>query len=143
MKITICTSLSFTNEIKGIKERLLQLGHEVFVPNCSEMIFNGEVTLEQIEKEKESGAIVDRAIENDAIKDHFEKIKNSDAVLICNYEKKGIKNYIGGNVFLEIGFAHILNKKIFLLNPIPEVGYKEEILIMQPTVLNGDLSKIK
>ncbi len=143
MKITICASLSFTNEIKEIKERLVKQGHEVFIPDTSAMIFNGEVTLEQIEKEKETGAIVDRAIKQNAIRDHFEKIKKSDAVLICNYDKKGIKDYIGGNVFLEIGFAHILNKKIFFLNPIPEVSYKEEILAMQPVVLNGNLRKIK
>jgi len=143
MKIAICASLSFTNEIRDIKERLIKNGHEVFMPNTSDMIYNGEVTLEQIEKEKETGAIVDRAIKQDAIKDHFEKIKNADAILVCNYDKRGIKNYIGGNVFLEIGFAHILNKKIFLLNPIPEVNYKEEILVTQPIILNGDLTKIK
>jgi len=60
-----------------------------------------------------------------------------------NYDKRGIKNYIGGNSFLEMGFAHILQKKIFLLNGIPEIIYSDEIKAMQPTVLNGDLSKIK
>ena len=45
---------------------------------------------------------------------------------------------------MEIGFAHVNNKKIFLLNSIPEnVPYKDEIRAMVDIVLNGDLSKIK
>ena len=60
-----------------------------------------------------------------------------------NYEKRGIKNYIGGNVFLEIGFAHVLGKKIFLLNEIPDMFYKDEIESMDPIVLKGNLNKIK
>ncbi len=63
--------------------------------------------------------------------------------LAVNIDKKGIKNYIGGNTFLEMGFAHVLDKKIFLLNEIPDISYKDEIKAMQPIILNGDLSKIK
>ncbi len=43
---------------------------------------------------------------------------------------------------MEMGFAYGLDKKIFLLNPVPDMPYKEEILAMQPTVLNGDLTKL-
>ena len=57
-------------------------------------------------------------------------------------EKNNIKNYIGGNSFLEMGFAHILNKKIFILNDIPEMIYTDEIEAMQPIALRGDLTKI-
>jgi uncharacterized membrane protein (UPF0127 family) len=56
------------------------------------------------------------------------KSLKSDAVLVLNYDRKGIKNYIGGNTLMEIGFAHVLNKKIYLMNPIPEIEfYKSEI----------------
>ncbi len=44
---------------------------------------------------------------------------------------------------MELGFAYVNDKKIFLLNPIPDLPYKEEIEAVQPIVLNGDLSKIK
>jgi len=38
----------------------------------------------------------------------------------------------------------VLNdKKIFLLNPVPEVKYKDEILAMYTKVLDGDLGEIK
>ena len=42
-----------------------------------------------------------------------------------------------------MGFAHILDKKIFLLNPAPETDFMaQEIQAMRPVVLGGDLNKI-
>lgn len=82
-------------------------------------------------------------IENDYIKYHYNEIVNSDAVLVLNFDKNEIKNYIGGNTLIEMGNAYVLDKKIFLLNPIPEINYKDEIVAMQPIILNGDLEKIK
>ena len=78
----------------------------------------------------------------DLIKRHYNLVKEADAILVLNEEKKGIKNYIGGNTFLEIGFAHILDKKIYLLNPIPEIAYSDEIKAVSPIILYGDLTKI-
>lgn len=143
MKIAICASLDFTNKIIDIAKQLTKQGYEVIIPKTSEMILNKEVTLEQILKEKENGEIFKRAIRQDSIRYYFEVIKKVDAILVLNFDKKGIKNYIGGNVFLEMGFAHILDKKIFLLNAIPAIFYKDEIEVMQPIILNGDLDKIK
>lgn len=77
------------------------------------------------------------------IKWYYDAICESDAILVLNFDKKGIKNYIGGNTLMEIGFAHVNGKKIFLLNPIPtDVSYVDEIKAMADVVLNGDLSKI-
>jgi len=71
-------------------------------------------------------------------------MQGADAVLVLNYDKKGIKNYIGGNTLMEIGFAHVLNQKIFLLNPIPEIPfYKTEIEAVKPMIIHGDLARIK
>jgi hypothetical protein len=41
-----------------------------------------------------------------------------------------------------MGIAHFLNKKIFLLNPVPELSCAVEIQLMDPVLLNGDLGKI-
>ena len=54
---------------------------------------------------------------NDAIREFWRIMQGADAVLVLNIDKNGIKNYIGGNTFLEIGFAHVLDQKIFLLKP--------------------------
>lgn len=77
-------------------------------------------------------------------KHHFNKIVKGDAILVLNYEKNGITGYIGGAVLAEMAIALHFGKKIYILNPPDEsVSYKEEILGMNPIILNGDLSKIK
>ncbi len=81
--------------------------------------------------------------EHDAIREHWYVIQKADKVLILNYDKHDIPGYIGGNSFLEMGFAYILNKPIYVLNPIPKMPYYEtEIIAMRPIIINGDLEKI-
>ncbi|MCK5490418.1 MAG: hypothetical protein KAI67_01105 [Candidatus Pacebacteria bacterium] len=142
MKIAICGSLDFTYEINELKNKLEKKELEVSIPLSSEKILKGEVLLEEILKEKDKGEFSKRAIKFDSIKSYWEIIKNSEVILVANFEKRGIKNYIGGNTFLEMGFAHILNKKIYLLNNVPEMIYSDEIKTMQPIILYGNLSNI-
>ncbi|OGF42355.1 hypothetical protein A2555_00185 [Candidatus Falkowbacteria bacterium RIFOXYD2_FULL_39_16] len=137
MKIVICGSMSSACQMVDAKKELLQNNHEVILPK------NTEQYAEKVLAEETAHESTKNKIEHDLIRDYFEKIKNADAVLVVNVDKKGISNYIGGNSFLEIGFAHILNKPIFILNDIPEMIYTDEILAMQPVVLNGDLLKIQ
>jgi hypothetical protein len=79
----------------------------------------------------------------DAIREFWNAMQGGDAVLVLNLDKNGVKNYIGGNTLMEIGFAHVLNQKVFLYNPIPDIPYyKTEIEAVQPVIINGDLSRI-
>jgi len=142
MKIAICGSLGFTYEIKEIENKLEKIGFEVSIPLSSEKILNGDVSLDEITKEKEKGIFSTRAIKFDSIRAYWKIINESDAILVANFDKKDVKNYIGGNTFLEMGFAHILNKNIFLLNDVPEMIYTDELKTMQPTILYGNLSNI-
>ncbi len=80
--------------------------------------------------------------EYDYIRYHYGEIVNGDAILVLNLAKGGVKNYIGGNTLMEIGFAYVHHKKIFFLNPIPEVSYRDEIQAMGPVVVKGNLSLI-
>jgi hypothetical protein len=84
-----------------------------------------------------------RKIDLDLINMHWHKILKCDCILVANYEKKGIPGYVGGNTFLEMGFAFVTGKPIFMLNPLPEMGYSSEMQGMQPIVINGDLRMIK
>ena len=80
----------------------------------------------------------------DAIREFWRLMQGGDAILVANFDKHGIANYIGGNTFLEMGFAHVLDQKIYLLNSLPKMPYYEtEIIAMKPVILNGDLSKIR
>ena len=132
MKIAICGSMQFSKEMLGIKQKLEDLGHKVIVPEGTDDYVSGKRRPEN-KWEK---------LELNVIKEYYKEIKNSDAVLIVNISKNGIENYIGGNALIEMAFAHILDKKIFLLNPIPNMSYKDEIEAMKSIVLNNDLRKI-
>jgi len=143
MKITICGSIFFSHELINIAEKLKKLGHETELPLTTLKIKAGELTLDEYKKEKEaSGDGSFRKMHDNVIKRYYNLIRESDAILVCNFTKNEIKNYIGGNTFLEIGFAHVLDKKIFLLNGLPEMHYSDEIKAMQPIVISGDLSRI-
>ncbi len=142
MKIAICGSLSFSKKMGEMKEKLTTIGFDAQVPFGAVKILSGEFSQVEIDKSKDDGTFYKTAIKNDGIRKWHDVIKECDAILVLNFDKKGIRNYIGGNTFLEIGFAYVMDKKIYLLNSIPEVSYKDEILTMQPVVLNGDLSKI-
>ncbi len=125
--------MSFSKEMLDIKTKLEGQGHTIVVPDSAEKYVAGAINIEN--KWEKMGL--------DAIRVYFNEIKNSDAILVINLDKNGVQNYIGGNGLMEIGFAHVLNKKIFLLNPIPQMNYTDEIEAMTPVVIEGDLSKIQ
>ena len=115
-----------------IKSKLEGFGYSVILPKDTELYASGEKSIEgKLEKQ-----------EGDLIRNYFNEIKNSDAVLIVNISKNGIENYIGGNALIEMAFAHVLDKKVYLLNPVPTMNYKDEINTMSPEILNGDLSRV-
>jgi len=146
MKITICGSIEFADKLIELSDKLEKMGHKTELPHAVLKIKNKEMSLEDFKnrKEQDGGDYKMRQESNvDFIKRYYNLIKESDAILVVNVNKKGIKNYIGGNTFLEIGFAYVLDKKIFLLNPIPEVSYKDEVISCNPIVIKKDLDKIK
>src|SRR3989344_4439501 len=128
MIIALCSSVKFSKEILETKNSLEKMGHKVELPFME--VPNGDIEHSKMK------------IDLDLIKKHFKKIEKSDAILVLNLDKNGTKNYIGGNSFLEMGKAFDKGIPIFLLNEIPEISYKDEIVAMRPNILNGDLSKI-
>ena len=136
MTITICGSMQFHQEMADIKKALESHGHTVLVP--SEL--GNEKTKESYMSRDEDK--ISTKIEYDFIREHFRKIEQSDAILVLNHDKKNIRGYIGGNTFLEMGYAFGLGKKIYLLYPVPEMDYRVEMHAMKPTVLHGDLNKL-
>ena len=147
MKITLCGSIAFYDEMLEAKKALEKAGHEVKLPpnmvknEAGEMFSVKEYYSKRKTATDNETWVWDRKAE--AIMNHFQKVSWADAILVCNYDKRDIKDYIGGNTLMEMGIAFYLKKKIFLLNRIPELSYKEEILGMKPVVVNRDLSLIK
>ena len=141
MKIVISGSMKFADKLVDVYNQLKTMGHE---PMMHQDVFG-------IARGDAPQIINDGGSEHADIKRKYGFIKfwynlilKSDAILVCNYDKNGIKNYIGGNTLMEIGFAHVNDKRVFLLNPIPEaISYIDEIKAMVDIVIDGDLTKIK
>ena len=134
MTITLCGSIKFFDDMLKLQKKLEASGHSVLVPVKAAGVDYWEV---------DNTARVKAKKNLELINEHFDKIKKSDAILVVNITKGEIQNYIGANTFLEIGFAHYLGIKIFLLNPYPDQPYIiDEILTVAPVVIDNDLRKI-
>ena len=137
MKIGVVGSMQYTEKMLEARDELVKLGHSAFLTTLADP-FVGK-TNEEIEKIK-----LHQKYNLDAIREFWNQMQGADALLVMNLDKNNIQYYIGGNTLMEIGFAHVLNQKIFLYNPIPEIPYyKSEIEAVKPIVINGDLKKIK
>lgn len=128
--------MQFHKEMGKVRDDLLARGYKVYVPGELDDLEKNESYMESDEER------ITAKIEYDFIREHFRRIKKADAILVLNYEKKGIPGYIGGNTFLEMGYAFGLGKKIYLLYPVPDMDYKTEMHAIQPIILNGELAKI-
>lgn len=136
MKIFICASKHLYGHVKDIKDILEKNGHIITLPNSYD-------DPSKEEKMKTLGNDEHIKWKANMLRLQKEKVKANDAVLVLNMEKNGQKNYIGGATFLEIYVAFELGKKIYLYNPIPENILKDELIGMNPTIINGNLDLIK
>lgn len=134
MKIVVCGSMSNYLKMKALKDELLKNNHEVILPDPST-----NRQLQEIIKQDYVDTS-DLKLKYDYIRKHYDHIVEADFIIIANYGKNGIENYVGGNSFLEMGFAYCLGKPIYLVNPIPQIDfYYHEMVAMKPSILNGNL----
>jgi inosine/xanthosine triphosphatase len=127
--------MKFANEMQEWKEKLVNKGFNVFAPEG----------IKDLTGYKEAGSTkeaVNRKISNDFIRHHYKYIKQSEGILVLNYDKNGIGNYIGGNSLMEMGFAFCMNRDIFLLSNSPDLPYKPEIDAMQPIIIDCEIEGI-
>lgn len=133
MKICICCSLTFTNEVIEIGKMLERLGHEVLLPNG---VINHLI-------EQPNFDPVQAKIETNSWRLHIDKIRSADAVLVCNFLKNCTPGYIGANTYSEVAAAHYFEKPIFALFPLPDQPYiNDEIQSLPITILDYDLTRI-
>ena len=134
MKIFIICSKAFYDRIPEIENYVESAGHIIALPNR----YDHPETEAKFRGTSEHGKW-----KASMIKHSEEVISKVDAVLVLNYTKNGVDNYIGGATFLEMYDAFRLEKKIYMMNDIPEGLLKDEIIGFNPIVINGDLSKIR
>jgi hypothetical protein len=135
MNILIICSKRFYDKIPEIKKFLEEKKHKVELPNC----FDDPATEARY---RNLGQKEHAKWKSEMFKHSTDIIEKCDAVLVLNFEKEGIKNYIGGATFLEMYDAFRFGKKIFMYNNIPEGILKDEIIGFDPVVINGDLNKV-
>ena len=137
MRIGVAGSMHYTERMLAIRDELIALGHTAFVTNLAGPF----VGKDNDEKERIK---LTQKFHQDAIREFWRMMQGADALIVVNLERHGIPNYIGGNTLMEIGFAHVLNQKIYLLNPIPDIPYyRSEIEAVGPIILHGDLTMIR
>lgn len=127
--VAICGSMAHKEQWLEVIAQLRDSGLIVSAPDLNEKTDWSAFSDEQVVQQK--GWLVRR---------HFANIATAKTVLICNYEKRGIDNYIGSNSFLEMGAGFIYGKPVYILNGVPQQDNRDEILALDPTVLHGDLN---
>ncbi len=140
MKLMIICSTSFYNRLQPIIDKLESLGHKLILPNHYDGVNNKHHYEELTEEEY-------LKFFKDAYKESREKIENVDGVFAMNFskEKNGevLENYVGASTFLEMYEAFMGNKKIFLLNEIPNNMLYDEIKGFNPIIIKDNFDLIK
>lgn len=140
--IVLCSSASFYEKLFPVKKELEKLGFKVAMPKTAlemKRKNNFDRSFYQTWQKNPKDYHIKRALMNG----HFKKIINGDAILVANFDKKGIKGYIGGNVFMEITIAYHYKKPVFILNDVSEdSSIIEEIRAVEVKFLKGSLAKL-
>ena len=141
--VIICSSASFYGQVLEVEKQLKKMGFGVKIPyTASKMRESGDFRVETYKTWFKDPKNYSR--KSWLIRNHLKKVKDGDVVLVLNYEKKGIRGYIGGNTLIEAAIGFHYKKPVYILNPISDdLGFKEEIFGLQPIFLNGDLEKIE
>lgn len=137
--ITLCSSMAFYKELLSIGEKLEKMNFHVLYPESSLIMKKSNNFSPSVFKNSYTDAERGKFI-----KLHFQKVTKSNAILVINKTKKGIKGYVGGNTLMEMGIAFGANIKIYLLHPVSKNNsFYEEIVAMSPIILKGKIDTIK
>ena len=138
--IVICSSASFYKDLFPIQDTLKNFGYKVVLPataNKMKRKNNFDVDSHKTWYKNPRDYHKKRTL----MDKHFQKIIKGDAVLVTNFDKNGVKGYIGGNALMEITIAYFYKKPIFILNDIAaDSPIKEEVYGINPVFLRGDLN---
>lgn len=136
MKIFLICSKNFYHSVADIQKQLERQGHLIVLPN-----FYDDPSTEA--RYRNLGVEEHSKWKAGMLRHSAEVIAGLDAVLVLNFEKNGVPNYIGGATFLEMYDAFRLDKKIFLYNEVPDGMLRDEIVGFNPTVIYEDLTLVK
>jgi hypothetical protein len=102
MNIMICGSMSFAREMVQAKHELEERGHTVLLPIDIESHVEDPKLIDDLERNHE------HVKQNDVLRHCFQNVANSDAILILNKEKNGVKGYIGTSTLMDVGHMKLV-----------------------------------
>jgi hypothetical protein len=145
MKLTICSSAHFAHESREIKRKLEKKGVEALLYPQTVKVREKTMTVDEFYVMRKKNLTEELLKTKKQLMDeHIDKIKNSDAILVLNFDKPKNRGYVGGNSFLEMGVAYALAKKVFIWKkPSNTLPYYEEIMAMRPIIIEENLEKIE
>lgn len=142
-KLAVCSSASFYKAVIELSYKLEELDVDVVLPKTAQKMKREGRENDEAATDWSSSPIGyhGKAL---LIREHFDEIAECDAILVTNYEKHDMQNYIGPNVLMEMAVAFFLKKPIYVLNDQPDDSpLIDEILGLEPVFLKGDTQKLK
>lgn len=133
MKILITGSKSMAHYVGDIQRILSASGHTIFLTSSQ---------MDPWAEGMHRGTKEHAAWKAKILKHNQSIVERVDCLLVLNFNKDDIENYIGGTTFLDMYLAFQSGKPIYLMRDIPEGILKDEIISFNPVILHEDLSKI-
>ena len=130
--LLVCGSMTFFDKMKRVQEELREYGIDAVIPE-DESDLPDNMSSEEF-------TVFKRKVSQNYLKKIRDK--GTQAVLLLNEEKKGVKNYIGANTLAEAVMAFTWNRKIFLYNDV-YLPLADELLAWEAMPIHRDLSVIK
>ena len=130
-RVVICGSMAFYNQMLEHEKQLNRAGVKVVIPNVDRETRYAVAEEDFLENKRRSSM------------KHIGRVRSrlTWAILILNYDKHGIPDYIGANTFAEIAIAVSHSKIVYLYQGVPTF-YRDELAAWQAISLNGDLSRL-
>lgn len=130
-RVVISGSISFMHQMRQIKTELDNRSVKAIMPDDIDGVFDIP-GLDAYKRFKRGASVA-----------HLNKIRDprTYAVLVANFDKNGVRGYLGANSFAEVSVAFAARKRIFLLGEIPS-QYADELSAWGAIALNGDLSEL-
>ena len=121
MKILVSASMRHADKFASLQESLEAAGHQVVMPQIKEY-----------------------PTKRQYIDEHMSRLRDSDALLLANFDDDRGDGYVGASCFFEAGWAFALGKPVYVLNSInTESPFAEDLIAIGCKMIHGDMSKIK
>ena len=129
--VVVCGSMSHFGSMCQVRKELLEDEVPVALPDVED---EDVASLDEVHY---------RSFVGKAALNHLRRVRSprTFAILVVNFDKEGIEDYIGPSTFAEIASAASHSKRIFILNEFPTV-YRDVLNAWKAVPLHGRLDSL-